>query len=61
MVERKKGFQITANILMIILAAACIIPFILLVMSSITDESSLLKNGYSFFPQSLVLTHIKPC
>ena len=59
MVERKKGFQITANILMIILAAACIIPFILLVMSSITDESSLLKNGYSFFPVKFSLDAYK--
>lgn len=59
MVERKKGFQITANILMIILAAACIIPFILLVMSSITDESSLLKNGYSFFPAKFSLDAYK--
>ena len=59
MVERKKGFQITDNILMIILAAACIIPFILLVMSSITDESSLLKNGYSFFPAKFSLDAYK--
>lgn len=50
MVERKKGFQIAANIIMIVLAALCVIPFILLIMSSITDESALLKNGYSFFP-----------
>ena len=50
MVERKKGFQIAANIIMILLAALCIIPFVLLVMSSVTDESALLKNGYSFFP-----------
>ena len=44
---------------MIILAAACIIPFILLVMSSITDESSLLKNGYSFFPAKFSLDAYK--
>ena len=59
MVERKKGFQIAANIIMILLAALCIIPFVLLVMSSVTDESALLKNGYSFFLLSLVLMHTR--
>lgn len=50
MVERKKGFQLAANLVMIILSIICVVPFILLVMSSVTAEESLLKNGYSFFP-----------
>lgn len=51
MVERKKGFQFAANLVMIILSVLCIVPFILLIMSSVTAEESLLKNGYSFFPE----------
>ena len=55
MVERKKGFQIFAHILMILIAFCCIAPFLLLFMSSITEESSLVKYGYSFFPRELSL------
>lgn len=31
----------------------CLIPFLLLVVSSFTAESALLKNGYSFFPSQI--------
>ncbi|MDQ0060550.1 carbohydrate ABC transporter permease [Paenibacillus harenae] len=34
---------------------ACIIPFILLIVSSISSESSIIQNGYSFFPQQFSL------
>lgn len=36
---------------MILLVLACILPFVLLVMASITDEATLTINGYSFFPK----------
>lgn len=51
MVEKGKGFQIFAHILMICIAVCCIAPFALLIMSSFTEESSLIANGYSFFPK----------
>lgn len=39
MMKRKvKGFDIFANIVMIIIVLFCIIPLILLVMSSLTDK-----------------------
>ena len=44
-------FQILANVVMIIWTLLIILPFILLFMSSITDENVLVANGYSFFPQ----------
>lgn len=50
MVEKNKGFQTFLHIFMIILSLICILPFVLLIMSSITDENALLKFGYSFFP-----------
>ena len=53
MVERNKGFQIAANVIMILLSAMCIVPFILLIMSSITKENVLLKYGYSFWPREI--------
>lgn len=51
MVEKKKGFQIFAHAVMIFITVCCIIPFILLVMSSFTEEKTLIQNGYSFFPK----------
>ncbi len=53
MVERSKGFVIFAHGVMILLALFCLIPLCLLVVSSITEESSLIKNGYTFIPSRL--------
>lgn len=50
MVENNKTFQVVANILMILLAILCVFPFVLLVISSFTEESTLLRDGYSLFP-----------
>lgn len=38
---------------MILLCMLCIIPFLLIVISSFTDESALMMNGYSFFPEKV--------
>lgn len=51
MINNNKTFKICANIVLILLSLGCLIPFILLFMSSITDEGSLMRNGYSLFPQ----------
>ena len=45
-------YQILANAVMIIWTLAIILPFI---MSSITDENTLVANGYSFFPKKFSL------
>ena len=50
MVEKGKGFQIFGHILLAFLSICAVAPFILLIMSSLTDEQVLLTNGYSFFP-----------
>ena len=50
MVQTKNGFQFWANFIMIFLALCCLFPFALLVMSSLTEEKSLIVNGYSLFP-----------
>lgn len=51
MVEKGKGFQIFANVLFIFLCICALAPFILLIMSSLTDEQSLIVNGYNFIPE----------
>lgn len=36
---------------MIVLALCCLFPFALLVMSSLTEENTLIREGYSLFPK----------
>lgn len=55
MVEKNNGFQIFAHSVMILMALCCMIPFLLLFMSSITDENALIANGYSFLPSKFSL------
>lgn len=52
---RSKGFQAVSIILLAIVAISVIFPFVLLFISSITDENTLLLNGYSIFPAKLSL------
>jgi len=51
LVQRKQNHQILLNIFFALVSCVCIIPFLLLFISSITDEAAILKYGYSFFPQ----------
>lgn len=55
MVGKSKGFQIAINIIMVCLSLACILPFALLIIASFTEEATLLRDGYSFFPAKLSL------
>ena len=55
MVDRSKTFQIIANAVMILLVLFCLVPFALLIVSSITKETSLVKYGYSFIPREIDL------
>ncbi|MBN2221009.1 MAG: carbohydrate ABC transporter permease [Vallitaleaceae bacterium] len=48
-------FQILANVTMILWTLIVILPFLLLVLSSFTDENTLVANGYSYFPKKLSL------
>ncbi|WP_160720480.1 carbohydrate ABC transporter permease [Bacillus sp. USDA818B3_A] len=45
--------QWVSHIVLIILAAGSIIPFIILLSSSLSDEASILKEGYSFIPKEV--------
>lgn len=56
MVKEYRGFQWFANIVMILLSLACLIPFILLIVASFTDENTIVKDGYSFFPKKWSLS-----
>ncbi len=43
------------HILMIALVLCCVLPFLLMVMASFTEEQTLIRNGYSFFPEKFSL------
>lgn len=44
------------NIIMILLSAACLFPLLLVFAVSITDETSLIQNGYSLFPKEFSIS-----
>lgn len=49
--KSEKRFGTVSTVIMILLSLVCIFPIVLLFMSSITSESSLLQNGYSIWPK----------
>lgn len=51
--KSEKRFGTVATVVMVLLSLICIFPIVLLFMSSITSESSLLENGYSLFPKEI--------
>ena len=53
MVNTGKGWNIAANIILVIMSFLALAPFILLIIASFTDESVALSDGYSYFPAKL--------
>ncbi len=53
--KKDRGYQIAANVIMMIWTIFIILPFILLFISSVTDEGVLLTKGYGFFPEKFSL------
>ena len=51
MVQHDKIQQTLMHIFMILLVLSCVLPFLLMVMASLTEEMTLTRNGYSFFPE----------
>ena len=55
MVEHDKLQQTLMHLFMIVLVLCCVLPFLLMVMASFTEEQTLIRNGYSFFPEKFSL------
>lgn len=53
MIESKseKAYQAFAHVILILMVICVVLPFLLLFMSSITEENTLIREGYSFFPK----------
>lgn len=47
--ERKK-WSVAGNTVLGLLAMLAVLPFILLIIASLTDENTAITNGYSYFP-----------
>lgn len=50
-----KGFTLFSHMILIIASISCIFPFVLLIMASFTEETTLIRNGYSIFPENFSL------
>lgn len=55
MVEKGRTFQVVIHIIFIILCLSCLLPFVLMIASSFTSETSLIQEGYSFWPREVSL------
>lgn len=51
----RRLFCIISHTVMIIVTIMAVLPFLLVFLSSITDENTLVLNGYSFFPEKFSL------
>ncbi|WP_281821522.1 carbohydrate ABC transporter permease [Eisenbergiella massiliensis] len=51
MVQHDKFQPALMHIFMILLVLSCVLPFLLMVMASFTEETTLTRNGYSFIPE----------
>jgi len=52
MTKQYRGWQWAAHIVLGLFSLTCILPFLLLFIASITDDSAIVKHGYSFFPEA---------
>ena len=51
--KKAKGYQFFVNLILILVTLSIVLPFLLVLISSITDENVLIRNGYSFFPEKI--------
>jgi putative aldouronate transport system permease protein len=54
--RNSKAFNILLYAIMLFVTCACILPFLLLFISSLTDEQTIIQYGYSFFPHKFSLS-----
>ena len=54
-----KIFNIISYTIILIIALMCLIPFLLVLMGSLTEEKEIIMNGYSLFPNKISLSAYK--
>lgn len=50
-VKESTGIQILSHLIMIIFATAAVLPFLLMIVASLTDNAWATANGFSFIPE----------
>lgn len=55
MVGRGKAGQVVLNIIFVLMCISAVAPFLLLISSSLTEEATLIREGYNFFPSKFSL------
>lgn len=55
-IKEDRGIRLLSHTTLGLFSLACVLPFIFLLVSSISSETSILDNGYSFFPENVSLT-----
>ena len=56
MVRRDRLFQTIAAIGMTLLALFCILPIVMMIVSSFSSEEDIIHNGYTLIPHTLDFT-----
>jgi putative aldouronate transport system permease protein len=51
----ERGFKRFSLFMMLLISLLTFLPFVLMVVSSFTDETTLIRDGYSFFPEKFSL------
>lgn len=51
----EKRFQFIGNMVMILMTILAVAPLLLVIISSFTDNNTLIRNGYSYLPEKLSL------
>ncbi|MBQ8305323.1 MAG: carbohydrate ABC transporter permease [Blautia sp.] len=54
-IHRKDPVQVFSIVILVLACVLIILPFLLMLMSSLTEENTLLVDGYRFFPAKLSL------
>ena len=54
-----KWGKVVAHLLMILFSLACLVPFLLVVAASFTDETTLIANGFGLIPEKFSLDAYK--
>lgn len=49
--KKLNAFDVGMQIILVLFALLCLIPFVLLIVSSFASETSIMKYGYSFWPK----------
>ena len=53
--KHQKIFNLISHTVMILVTVMAVLPFVLVFLSSVTEENTLVLNGYSFFPEKFSL------